>query len=96
MQDVAQIEREQAVHARPFAGLLRAGMASLTGEDSEVRRHLWAAIAEFDAAGMAIHSTCARRCLALWGGTFEERGQLAAASRCRKCASAGRPTRLGL
>ena len=35
MHDVAQIEREQAVHARPFAGLLRAGLASLAGEDAE-------------------------------------------------------------
>lgn len=92
-QDIAQIEREQAVHARAFAGLLRAGVAALDGEDDEVRRHLWTAIADFDGAGMAIHATCARRCLAQWSATAEERAQFAAAETFMRMQGVARPDR---
>lgn len=92
-QDVAQIEREQAVHARAFAGMLRAGVAAVGSDAAEVRRALWTAVADFDAAGMAVHATCGRRCLALWGATEEERAHLAAAESFLRIQGIARPDR---
>ena len=54
---------EKQVHpwAKPFARLIRAGLASLDGKRSEALDHLVAAAAGFDALRMALYAAAARR-----------------------------------
>jgi hypothetical protein len=67
--DARSIRRERAGWATPMADLLLAAAAGARGQQGRAVAGLHRAIAGFDAAGMALHATAARRRLAdLVGG----------------------------
>jgi hypothetical protein len=93
VRDTAHIECEQTADARALAALLRAGLARLAGDEAELRRCLSTAVADFDSTARALHATCARRCLAAWAHTAEERNARGAAESFMRLQGIARPDR---
>ena len=56
-----RLERQIHPWAKPFARLIRAGLATTHGEKDQVADHLIAAAAGFDALGMALYAAASRR-----------------------------------
>ena len=67
--EARHLDRERLALAKPFAALLRAGLARLQGNDEDARISLQEALSEFDCAGMELYREVARwRYGALVGG----------------------------
>jgi hypothetical protein len=58
---MSALEGEETPTARPAAALLSASILAARGRSSDARRPLELAIADFDAADMALHAEVARR-----------------------------------
>src|SRR5439155_3932795 len=67
--EAARLEREKAPWARALAALLGAAARKLDGDADGARARLERAVAELDAADLALYAACARRRLGeLTGG----------------------------
>lgn len=64
--DLEQLAREPMIHARPLEAMLRASLYAIAGDQKAVLQRLSGAIYGFDAAGMSLFATVARRCKGQW------------------------------
>ncbi len=56
-----RLERQTHPWSKPFARLIRAGLATVGGDQAQAMDHLVTAAASFDARGMALYATASRR-----------------------------------
>jgi hypothetical protein len=75
-----RIERERVAWARPLAGALRAGSASLDGDRAAAVSMLEAAAAEFDAVPMNGYAAAARWCAGRLAGDSDRARTLRASA----------------
>ncbi|HJL17786.1 MAG TPA: protein kinase [Sandaracinaceae bacterium LLY-WYZ-13_1] len=68
---IVRLDETGAPWAAGPAALLRAGLATVAGDDEAARRHLGEAAIAFDEAGMALHARVARVRLAQLDGALE-------------------------
>jgi hypothetical protein len=73
LRDARRIDRERATWARPYASLLRAGVAKLRGDTARARTEAELAIPAFEAHDMKMHAEVARRALGTLVGGDEGR-----------------------